>query len=89
MNDNINLGGANLAVFLYRIGLPPVASDRVLEIDRIIAGVLASDEPDPDGCAALVIEATDLITDLDPSGFDWKGWDDDLEDDDGIEWGRE
>ncbi len=76
MNDNINLDGTSLAAFLDRIGLPPVARDRVIEIDQILAGQLASDEPDADGCAALAVEAADLTADRDPAGFDWSGWDD-------------
>ena len=61
MNDNIDMNAASLADFLGRIGLPPVARDRVLEIDRTLASELASDQPDVNGCAALVIEAADLI----------------------------
>jgi len=76
MNDNINLDGPSLVAFLDRIGLPPVALDRVVEIDRILANELAGDEPDAEGCASLVLEAADLIADLDPTGFDWKDWDD-------------
>jgi len=76
-NENINLGWASLAVFLNRLGLPPVVRDRVVEIDRILADELASDEPDADGCADLVLEAADLIADANPPVFDWKGWDDD------------
>lgn len=75
MNDSINLDGANLAAFLDRIGLPPVARDRVIEIDRILADALASDDPNADGCAALAVEAADLISDANPPVFDWKGWD--------------
>ncbi|OJU04998.1 MAG: hypothetical protein BGN83_06245 [Rhizobium sp. 63-7] len=96
MNDNIDMNAASLADFLGRIGLPPVARDRVLEIDRTLASELASDQPDVNGCAALVIEAADLIADLDPPGFDWAGWDDDDDpgdvdgfDFDGIEYGHE
>lgn len=76
MNDTINLGGASLAAFLGRIGLPASARERVIAIDRTLAEQLASDHPDVDGCATLVIEAADLIADRDPAGFDWSRWDD-------------
>lgn len=76
MTDEIAISGPSLAAFLDRIGLPQAARDRVLEIDRILARQLASDDLDADGCASLVLEAADLITDLDPAGFDWSGWDD-------------
>lgn len=95
-NENINLGGASLAAFLDRIGLPPVVRDRVVEIDRILADELASESPDADGCADLVLEAADLISDANPPGFDWSGWGDDHDpgdvdrfDFDAIEWGEE
>lgn len=77
MNDNINLSGPSLCDFLARIGLPQAARDRVVTIDRILDDELASDDPDAEGCADLVLEAADLIADLDPTGFDWKDWDDD------------
>lgn len=96
MNDNINLGGPSLAAFLDRIGLPQAARDRVLEIDRILADALANDDPDADGCAALAVEAADLISDANPPILDWKGWDDDDDpgdvdgfDFDGLDWGKE
>lgn len=93
MNDNIDLGGSSLVAFFDRIGLPPVARDRVVEIDRILAHELAGDEPDAEGCASLVLEAAGLIADRDPVGFDWRGWEDDPGeatdfDLDGIEWGE-
>ncbi|MDX0662047.1 hypothetical protein GOD61_03595 [Sinorhizobium medicae] len=78
-NENINLGGASLAVFLNGIGLPPVVRDRVVEIDRILADELAGHEPDAESCASLILEAGDLIADLDPPGFDF----------DGVGWGHE
>ena len=78
MTGNIIMTAAGLSDFLAQIGLSPVARDRVIAIDRLLADELAGDEPDVDGCADLVIEAADLIADLDPSGFDWMGWDDDL-----------
>lgn len=71
MNDDTNLGGASLAAFLDRIELPPVAYARVIEIDRELADALASDDPDAVGCADLVLEAVDLITDLDLGGSKW------------------
>ncbi len=91
MNDNINLGGASLAAFLDRIGLSPVARDRVIAIDRKLADGLASGDPDANGCADLVLEAADLISDANPPILDWKGWDadDDGFDFDAIEWGEE
>ncbi len=70
MNDNIDLGGSSLVAFFDRIGLPPVARDRVVEIDRILAHELAGDEPDAEGCASLVLEAAGLIADRDRVGFD-------------------
>lgn len=93
MNHDITMTAASLATFLDRIGLPPVAPDRVAEIDRILASELAGDEPDAEGCASLVLEAADLIVDRDPVGFDWRGWEDDPGeatdfDLDGIEWGE-
>lgn len=93
MNDDITMSGASLAAFLDRIGLPPVARGRVLEIDRILADELASGDLDADGCTALIVDAADLIADRDPAGFDWRGWEDDPGeatdfDLDGIEWGE-
>ncbi len=88
MNHDINLGGTSLAAFLDRIGLPQVSRERVIEIDQELADAIASGDPDANDCADLVLEATDLIADLDPPGFDWKGWaddDDDLGEVDGIE----
>ncbi|NNH80651.1 hypothetical protein HLH89_06355 [Rhizobium laguerreae] len=75
MNDSMT--AVSLSDFLGRIGLPQAARDRVVEIDRILADELVGDEPDADGCADLVLEAAGLIADLDPTGFDWKDWDDD------------
>lgn len=97
MNDNITITGASLSDFLDRIGLPPVARDRVIAIDRKLADALASDDPDAGGCAALAVEVADLIADFDPPGFDWKGWDADDDDPgemdgfdfDAIEWGED
>jgi hypothetical protein len=96
MTDNINVTAANLSDFLARIGLPQAARERVIAIDRTLAKELASDDPDENGCAALVIEAADIIADLDPAVFDWSGWDDDNDvgdvdgfDLDAIEWGTE
>ncbi|MQW06358.1 hypothetical protein GHK45_22305 [Sinorhizobium meliloti] len=99
MNGNINLNGPRLADFLGRIGLPASARERVIAIDRTLAKELASDHPDVDGCASLVIEAADLIADRDPAGFDWNGWDNGWDDDnpedadsfdlDSVDWGEE
>ncbi|MFC3073123.1 hypothetical protein [Shinella pollutisoli] len=94
MSDNITMTAPSLSDFLARIGLPQAARDRVIAIDQKLADALASDDPDANGCADLVLEAADLIADLDPPGFDWKGWADDPGDDDGfdfdaIEWGEE
>ncbi len=94
MNDNITMAAASLSDFLARIGLPKAAGDRVVENDRILARQLESDNPDTDACASLIIEAADLIADLDPPEFDWRGWNDDPGDIDGfdfnaIEWGSE
>lgn len=97
MSDNITIDGPSLSDFLARIGLPLVARDRVIEIDQILADALANGDPDADGCAALAIEAADLISDANPPILDWKGWDADDDnpgDDDGfdfnaIEWGEE
>lgn len=97
MSDDIIMTGASLSDFLARIELPQAARDRVIEIDRKLADALASDDPDANGCADLVLEAADLIADANPPVFDWKGWDaddDEPGDDDGfefdaIEWGEE
>lgn len=77
MNDNITMTAVALVTFLDRVGLPQAARDRVIEIDRILADKLASDDPDADGCASLVLEAVDLIANAEPMGFDWSAWDDD------------
>ncbi|MCZ7973954.1 hypothetical protein O9X80_05535 [Agrobacterium salinitolerans] len=69
----------SLAGFLDRLGLPPAARDRVIEIDRQLSEEIESDTVDADRCALLVFEAADLIADRDPPGFDF----------DGIEWGEE
>jgi hypothetical protein len=94
MNDEI--ASTSLVAFLDRLELPQAARDRVVEIDRKLAGELESNNLDEEGCAALVIEAADLIADCDPSGFKWAGWDaeDYLGDADGfdldnMEWGEE
>lgn len=84
----------SLAGFLDHLGLSASARDRVIAIDRELARELESDHPDAHGCAELVIEATHLITDAGPLGFDWSGWDDDPKeadsfDSDGIEGGEE
>jgi hypothetical protein len=84
MNDNIHPGGPSLAAFLDRIGLPAVAQERVIEIDRTLAKELESDSLDADRCASLVFEAADLIADCDPPCFDWAGFDFDEPD-----WGTE
>lgn len=63
----------SLSDFLGRIGIPQTARDRVVEIDRILADELASEDLDADGCADLVLEAADLISDANPPGFDWSG----------------
>lgn len=97
MNDNITMSAPSLSDFLDRVGLPPVSRDRVIEIDRILAGQLANGDPDADGCAALAVEAADLISDANPPILDWKGWDaddDDPGDGDGfdfdsLDWGKE
>lgn len=94
MNDSMTATG--LFDFLGRIGLPHAARDRVVEIDRILADELASEDPDADGRADLLLEAADLISDANPPGFDWSGWGDDEDsgdvdcfDFDAIEWGEE
>ncbi|MGH6761209.1 MAG: hypothetical protein ACRECW_06405 [Phyllobacterium sp.] len=94
MNDEI--ASASLVAFLDRLGLPQAARDRVVEIDRKLAGELESNNLDGEGCAALVIEAADLIADCGPSGFEWSGWDaEDYPGDadgfdlDNMEWGED
>lgn len=77
MSNNISIIGPSLAGFLDRLGLPQATCDRVIAIDRELVRELESDHPDTAGCAALVLEAADLIADRDPAGFDWRGWDDD------------
>lgn len=81
MTDEITIISPSLSDFLGRIGLPAPARERVIAIDRTLAKELASNDPDVDGCASLVIEATDMITDRDPLGFVWSGWGDDGVDD--------
>lgn len=78
----------SLVNFLNRIGLPPVARDRVVEIDRKLAEELESDNPDANGSVALVLEAADIIADRDPPGFDWSGWDETPGDNDSFDGGR-
>ena len=68
MNDEI--ASASLVAFLDCLGLPQSARDRIVAIDRKLAGELESNNLDEEGCAALVIEAADLIADCDPSGFE-------------------
>ena len=77
MNDNTT--AASLSDLLGQIGLSQAARDRVVEIDRILANELAGHEPDAESCASLILEAGDLIADLDPPGFDF----------DGVGWGHE
>ncbi|MQB04243.1 hypothetical protein DXT91_08820 [Agrobacterium tumefaciens] len=79
MNDDINFNGPSLVAFLDRLGLPPVARDRVIEIDQQLSEEIESDAANAGRCALLVFEAADLIADRDPPGFDF----------DGIEWGEE
>lgn len=98
MNVNITMTTTSLAAaFLDQIGLPQASGKRVIEIDRELVDALASGDLDANGCADLVLEAADLIADLDPPRFDWRGWDDDDDDpgDDDVfdfeslGWGRE
>lgn len=70
MSDNITLASPSLFVFLDRLGLPLAARDRVIEIDRQLSDEIESDTADADRCALLVLEAADLISDRDPTGFD-------------------
>ncbi|MCM2403433.1 hypothetical protein NBH20_19860 [Rhizobium sp. S153] len=79
MSDNITLASPSLFAFLDRLGLPPAARDRVIEIDQQLSEEIESDAANADHCALLVFEAADLIADRDPPGFDF----------DGIEWGEE
>ncbi len=85
----------SLSGFLDRLGLPPAARDRVIEIDRQLSEKIDSDAVNSDRCALLIFEAADLIADRDPPGFDWTGWGDDNPgdansfDSDGVEWGEE
>ncbi|OCJ63473.1 hypothetical protein A6U97_13390 [Agrobacterium tumefaciens] len=69
----------SLSGFLDRLGLPPAARDRVIEIDQQLSEEIESDAANADRCALLVFEAAALIADRDPPGFDF----------DGIEWGEE
>ncbi|MCQ1770364.1 hypothetical protein NOI24_03570 [Neorhizobium galegae] len=96
MNDDITLTSASPANFLDRLGLPHAARERVIAIDRTLAADLASDAPDAEGCAALVIEAADLVGNAALLAFDWSGWgnDDDVDgvddfDFEGVEWCKE
>ncbi|BCH63268.1 hypothetical protein RvVAT039_04840 [Agrobacterium vitis] len=96
MNDDIAIASASLADFLGRLRLPQATCDRVVEIDRKLAVELESVNLDAEGCAALVIEAADLVRNAALLAFDWSGWgDDDVPGDlyrfdfDGIEWGKE
>jgi hypothetical protein len=76
MTDEITLTTPSLAAFLDRLGLSQRARERVVAIDRALAGELENDNPDVNGCASLVLEAADLIADRDLAGLDWSGWDD-------------
>jgi hypothetical protein len=95
--DTITLDGPSLAAFLDRLGLPASARTRVIAIDRELAGELEKDDPDADGCAALVFEAADLIGNsisLEASMLGWEWGADDPGDVggfdfDGVEWGDE
>lgn len=96
MNDDITIASASLADFLGRLGLPQATCYRVVEVDRKLAGELESDNLDAEGCAALVIEAADLVRNAALMAFDWSGWnaEDDPGDADGfdldnMEWGYE
>lgn len=73
MNDNITVIAPSLSDFLARTGLPQAARDRVIEVDRILAVLLASGNPDAEGCAALAMEAADLIAGANLLVFDRKG----------------
>ncbi|WP_288430440.1 hypothetical protein [uncultured Agrobacterium sp.] len=77
MTDEIT--SPSLAGFLDRVGLTASARERVIAIDRAIAAELESDEIDAEGCAELVLEAVDLITNVGPLGVDWSAWDDEFE----------
>lgn len=76
MTDIINLGGPRLSDFLDRIGPSQAARNRVFNIDRILADELVNGQPDVSGCADLVHEAANLISDANPPGLDWSAWDD-------------
>ncbi|MCX8996253.1 hypothetical protein NOF55_16465 [Rhizobiaceae bacterium BDR2-2] len=75
MSDNVFIGAPSLSGFLDRLGLPPASRDRVIAIDRELAEKVEGG--DPDECAELILEAVDLLADVNPAGFEWSGWDDD------------
>lgn len=77
MNDHITLGYPALADILVHLELPAVARKRIAEIDRTLSEELDDEAMDIELCASLVLEAAELVADVDPAGFDWSGWGED------------
>ncbi|NSZ85222.1 hypothetical protein G6L97_13710 [Agrobacterium tumefaciens] len=85
MNDHVALGYPVLADILVHLGLPAVARERIAEIDRKLSEELDDGAVDIERCASLVLEAAELVADVDPAGFDWSGWNEgDPGEDDGF-----
>lgn len=74
MNDDIALGAPGLADILVNLGLPTVARERVADIDRALSQGLNDETMDVEQCASLILDAANLIADVDPAVFDWSGW---------------
>jgi hypothetical protein len=77
MNDHITLGYPVNADIVVHLGLPAVARERITEIDRTLSEELNDNAMDIERCASLILEAAELVADVDPAGFDWSGWGED------------
>jgi hypothetical protein len=85
MTNDVSLGASGLADILVRLGLPAVARERIVEIDRKLSDELDDEAMDVERCASLVLEAADLVAGVDPAGLDWSDWDEgDPEEDDDL-----
>lgn len=75
MNDGITLGAPGLTDILVHLGLPTVARERVADIDRALSQGLDDETMDVEQCASLILEAANLIAEVDPAVFEWSHWD--------------
>lgn len=66
MTQTIILSGVGWDDFLDQVKVPASSLERVIELDHELVRRLDGVELDAGGCASLVLEAVDLITDSHP-----------------------